>query len=112
MSSINRAIVLLADIDPILALVLYAKRKVAANVGLSLATMNNQPIPAAGSAAQSTAPSRKVFKVAVDDSTLINGLKKTTRDGIRKWINQGAIQLFIPLHSKPISPHCTLVHFC
>ena len=97
------------DIDPVLALLLYAKRKAAANVCPSLAIMNNQSLPTASSA-ESTPRSRKVFKVAVDDSTLINGLKKTTRDGIRKWVNQGAIQLFIPLHSELISsPHCIVV---
>jgi hypothetical protein len=111
MSFTGCAIMLPADIDPILALLLYAKRKAAANVCPSIATMNDQPIPAASNAAPSTAPSRKVFKVAVDDSTLINGLKKTTRDGIRKWVNQGAIQLFIPLHSKFISLYCTVMHF-
>src|SRR5579871_239488 len=88
------------DIDSVVILLLYAKRRAAANVCPSIATMNNQTISAADCAAQSTSPSRKVFKVAVDDSTLINGLKKTTRDGIRKWVNQSAIQLFIPLHSE------------
>lgn len=71
---------------------LAAKRRAASNVRLHIHTMNTEN--------PTTAPTRKVFKVAVDDSTIILGLKKNTRDGIKKWVNQGAIQLFIPLHSK------------
>lgn len=44
-------------------------------------------------------PKRKVFNCIVDDTALIAGVKKSTRDGIRKWISQGAIRLFVPLHS-------------
>lgn len=44
-------------------------------------------------------PQRKVFNCIVDDTALIAGVKKSTRDGIRKWIAQGAIRLFVPLHS-------------
>ena len=44
-------------------------------------------------------PKRKVFNCIVDDTALIAGVKKSTRDGIRKWISQGAICLFVPLHS-------------
>ena len=63
-------------------------------------------------------PTRKVFNCIVDDTALIAGVKKSTRDGIRKWISQGAIRLFVPLHSmrrppsvaaptnKTASPHC------
>jgi hypothetical protein len=46
-------------------------------------------------------PKRKVFNCIVDDTALIAGVKKSTRDGIRKWISQGAIRLFVPLHSRP-----------
>ncbi|KAF1933815.1 uncharacterized protein M421DRAFT_51217 [Didymella exigua CBS 183.55] len=44
-------------------------------------------------------PQRKVFNCIVDDTALIAGVKKSTRDGIRKWIAQGAICLFVPLHT-------------
>ncbi|KAJ4326352.1 hypothetical protein N0V94_000027 [Neodidymelliopsis sp. IMI 364377] len=44
-------------------------------------------------------PKRKVFNCIVDDTALIAGVKKSTRDGIRKWISQGAIRLFVPLHT-------------
>lgn len=45
-------------------------------------------------------PKRKIFNCIVDDTALIAGAKKSTRDGIRKWISQDAIRLFVPLHSK------------
>lgn len=45
-------------------------------------------------------PTRKVFNCIVDDTALIAGAKKSTRDGIRKWIAQDAIRLFVPLHSQ------------
>ncbi|KAJ4384166.1 hypothetical protein N0V86_001011 [Didymella sp. IMI 355093] len=44
-------------------------------------------------------PKRKIFNCIVDDTALIAGVKKSTRDGIRKWISQGAICLFVPLHT-------------
>ncbi|KAF1949912.1 hypothetical protein CC80DRAFT_520248 [Byssothecium circinans] len=44
-------------------------------------------------------PKRKVFNCIVDDTALIAGAKKSTRDGIRKWISQDAIHLFVPLHT-------------
>ncbi|KAJ4343732.1 hypothetical protein N0V87_000012 [Didymella glomerata] len=44
-------------------------------------------------------PKRKIFNCIVDDTALIAGVKKSTRDGIRKWILQGAICLFVPLHT-------------
>ncbi|PVH95874.1 hypothetical protein DM02DRAFT_485095, partial [Periconia macrospinosa] len=44
-------------------------------------------------------PKRKVFNCIVDDTALIAGAKKSTRDGIRKWISQDAIRLFVPLHT-------------
>lgn len=50
-------------------------------------------------------PKRKVFNCIVDDTALIAGAKKSTRDGIRKWIQQDAIRLFVPLHSEsPVPP--------
>jgi hypothetical protein len=45
---------------------------------------------------------RKVFNCIVDDTALIAGVKSSTRDGIRKWVSQGAIRLFVPLHSTHI----------
>lgn len=44
-------------------------------------------------------PKRKVFNCIVDETALIAGVKKSTRDGIRKWISQGAICLYVPLHT-------------
>ncbi|KAJ4366640.1 hypothetical protein N0V95_000141 [Ascochyta clinopodiicola] len=44
-------------------------------------------------------PKRKVFNCIVDDTALIAGVKKSTRDGIRKWVSQGAICIFVPLHT-------------
>jgi hypothetical protein len=44
-------------------------------------------------------PKRKIFNCIVDDTALIAGAKKSTRDGIRKWVSQDAIRLFVPLHS-------------
>lgn len=63
--------------------------------------MDTQPdhtsLPAPGT------PKRKVFNVIVDASTLISGVKRNTRDGIKKWVNNGAIRLFVPMHSKPLT---------
>jgi hypothetical protein len=44
-------------------------------------------------------PKRKIFNCIVDDTALIAGVKKSTRDGIRKWIAQGSIRLYVPLHT-------------
>ncbi|CBX94850.1 hypothetical protein LEMA_P118530.1 [Plenodomus lingam JN3] len=44
-------------------------------------------------------PQRKMFHCIVDDTALIAGVKKSTRDGIRKWVSQGAIRLYVPLHT-------------
>ncbi|EOD50781.1 thiosulfate sulfurtransferase [Neofusicoccum parvum] len=45
------------------------------------------------------APARKIFNCIVDDSAFLAGVKKSTRDGIRKWINNGAMRLFVPLYT-------------
>lgn len=52
---------------------------------------------------------RKLFNCIVDDTALIAGLKKSTRDGIMKWVNNESIRLFVPLHSK--FP-CMLIYRC
>ncbi|KAJ9644133.1 hypothetical protein H2201_007109 [Coniosporium apollinis] len=52
-------------------------------------------------------PTRKVFNCIVDDTALIAGVKKSTRDGIRKWTESGAIRLFVPLHSLEQLNHLT-----
>ncbi|KAF2402907.1 hypothetical protein EJ06DRAFT_519890 [Trichodelitschia bisporula] len=44
-------------------------------------------------------PIRKVFNCIVDDIALLAGAKKNTRDGIRKWVMNGSVRLFIPLHT-------------
>lgn len=44
--------------------------------------------------------SRKLFNCILDDTALIAGLKKSTRDGVKKWINNGSIRIYVPLHSR------------
>lgn len=43
-------------------------------------------------------PTRKLFNCIVDDSALVAGVKKSTRNGIRQWVKNGQIRLFVPLH--------------
>lgn len=43
-------------------------------------------------------PTRKIFNCIVDDSALVAGVKKSTRNGIRQWVKNGQIRLFVPLH--------------
>ncbi|KAF1817304.1 hypothetical protein P152DRAFT_14908 [Eremomyces bilateralis CBS 781.70] len=47
-------------------------------------------------------PERKVFNCIVDDTALLAGVKKGTRDGIQRWISIGAIRLYVPLHTLGI----------
>ena len=49
------------------------------------------------------APTRKVFHCIADDTALMAGVKKSTRDGIRKWVAQGSICLYVPLHSMRLT---------
>jgi hypothetical protein len=49
---------------------------------------------------QSAEPRRKLLNCIVDDTAFVAGIKKSTRDGFRKWVAMNAIRLFIPLHSK------------
>ncbi|KAF1350136.1 hypothetical protein BDV97DRAFT_377261 [Delphinella strobiligena] len=44
-------------------------------------------------------PVKKVFNCIVDETALLAGAKKSTRDGIRKWITNEQIRLFVPLHT-------------
>ncbi|KAH9825629.1 nuclear-transcribed mRNA catabolic process, nonsense-mediated decay [Teratosphaeria destructans] len=44
-------------------------------------------------------PQRKVFNCIVDDSALVAGVKNATRNGIRQWVKNGQIRLFVPLHA-------------
>ncbi|KAK1072867.1 hypothetical protein LTR33_010139 [Friedmanniomyces endolithicus] len=44
-------------------------------------------------------PTRKVFNCIVDDSALVAGVKRSTRNGIRQWVKNGHIRLFVPLHA-------------
>jgi phosphatidate phosphatase APP1 len=41
---------------------------------------------------------RKIFNCIVDDTVLVAGVKKSTRNGIRQWVKNGQIRLFVPLH--------------
>ena len=43
-------------------------------------------------------PTRKIFNCIVDDTALVAGVKKSTRNGIRQWVKNGQIRLFVPLH--------------
>ncbi|TLD35966.1 Glucosidase 2 subunit alpha [Venturia nashicola] len=43
--------------------------------------------------------SRKLFNCILDDTALIAGLKRSTRDGVKKWVNSGSIRIFVPLHT-------------
>ncbi|KAK5126663.1 hypothetical protein LTR85_009597 [Meristemomyces frigidus] len=45
------------------------------------------------------APTRKIFNCIVDDTALVAGVKKSTRNGIRQWVKNGQIRLFVPLHA-------------
>ncbi|CAK4031598.1 Hypothetical predicted protein [Lecanosticta acicola] len=44
-------------------------------------------------------PIRKVFNCIVDDSALVAGVKKSTRNGIRQWVKNEQVRLFVPLHA-------------
>ncbi|KAF2007332.1 hypothetical protein P154DRAFT_541526 [Amniculicola lignicola CBS 123094] len=57
------------------------------------------PLAPAPAPAPMLEPTRKVFNCIVDDTALIAGVKKSTRDGIRKWVSMGAVRLFVPLHT-------------
>lgn len=41
---------------------------------------------------------RKIFNCIVDDSALVAGVKRSTRNGIRQWVKNTQIRLFVPLH--------------
>ena len=43
---------------------------------------------------------RKIFNCIVDDTALVAGVKKSTRNGIRQWVKNGQIRLFVPLHGE------------
>ena len=49
---------------------------------------------------QAVPAERKIFNCIVDDSALVAGVKKSTRNGIRQWVNNGQIRLFVPLHGR------------
>ncbi|KAF2721769.1 hypothetical protein K431DRAFT_223396, partial [Polychaeton citri CBS 116435] len=44
-------------------------------------------------------PSRKIFNCICDDSALVAGVKRSTRNGIRQWVKNGQIRLFVPLNA-------------
>lgn len=44
------------------------------------------------------APTAKIFNCIVDDTALVAGVKKSTRNGIRQWVKNGQIRLFVPLY--------------
>ena len=45
-----------------------------------------------------TPATRKIFNCIVDDTALVAGVKRSTRNGIRQWVKNGQIRLFVPLH--------------
>jgi hypothetical protein len=66
-------------------------------------TIRPQKAPIHGAMPQTTEQplaASKLFNVIVDETALIAGLKKSTRDGIKKWVNNKFIRLFVPLHSE------------
>ncbi|GAB7358462.1 hypothetical protein MBLNU230_g2526t1 [Neophaeotheca triangularis] len=42
---------------------------------------------------------RKIFNCIVDETALVAGVKKSTRNGIRQWVQNGQIRLFVPLYA-------------
>jgi hypothetical protein len=69
-------------------------------------TIRPQKVPLRGNMPQTTEQppaASKLFNVIVDETALIAGLKKSTRDGVKKWVNNKSIRLFVPLHSEPTS---------
>lgn len=62
----------------------------------------NGPAQNASPQAQQLRPARKIFNCIVDDTALVAGVKKATRNGIRQWVKNGQIRLFVPLHGKRI----------
>ncbi|KAK6438839.1 hypothetical protein LTR95_004958 [Oleoguttula sp. CCFEE 5521] len=64
-------------------------------------TARSRPVSHHGppkSAAQQS-PSRKIFNCIIDDTALVAGVKKSTRNGVRQWVKNGQIRLFVPLHA-------------
>ncbi|QIW97586.1 hypothetical protein AMS68_003104 [Peltaster fructicola] len=43
--------------------------------------------------------SSKIFNCIADDTALVAGVKRSTRNGLRQWIKNGQIRLFVPLHA-------------
>lgn len=58
-----------------------------------------RPVTPTGPSTLPSGPNRKVFNVIVDATALINGVRRNTRDGIKRWVNTGAIRLVIPMHT-------------
>lgn len=44
----------------------------------------------------------------MDDSALVAGVKRSTRNGIRQWVRNGQIRLFVPLHGTFVGARPTL----
>ena len=63
-----------------------------------------RPISQSGAFQQmrTTMPSstRKIFNCIIDDTALVAGVKKSTRNGIRHWVKNGHIRLFVPLYGE------------
>jgi len=57
------------------------------------------PVPVPAAATAGPAPARKIFNCIVDDTALVAGVKRSTRNGIRQWVKNGQIRLFVPLHA-------------
>ncbi|KAK3061189.1 hypothetical protein LTS18_006821, partial [Coniosporium uncinatum] len=72
-------------------------------------TTSDGPAPALGTPNAPSVPlpqpTRKVFKCIVDDTAFLAGAKTSTRDGIKKWVNNGSIRLFVPLHTMEALQH-------
>jgi hypothetical protein len=60
-------------------------------------SVRSRPVSHHGSNAQQP-PTKKIFNCIIDDTALVAGVKKSTRNGIRQWVKNGQIRLFVPLH--------------
>nr|POE77492.1 hypothetical protein CFP56_09139 [Quercus suber] len=62
-------------------------------------TPRSRPTSQQSAQPYSVQPVRKIFNCIVDDTALVAGVKKSTRNGIRQWVKNGQIRLFVPLHA-------------
>ncbi|KAK3674929.1 hypothetical protein LTR78_005273 [Recurvomyces mirabilis] len=59
----------------------------------------SRPVSQNGPQVAYTPANRKIFNCIVDDTALVAGVKRSTRNGIRQWVKNGQIRLFVPLYA-------------